>query len=215
MTTTTQAYASWAESYDSTPNRTRDTDREVMQRLSRRFADLDLLEFGCGTGKNTKAFASVARSVLGVDVSQAMLAVARAHDFPPSVRFALIEPGACWPAAEASFDVVTASLVLEHIEDLSAVFAEAARVLRPGGWLWTSELHPVRQWRGSRAHFEDSEGRTQSPDCFTHGFADYVNAANASGLRVCEVEEPVDEGLPRLLVVGFRLEPYKPPDASG
>jgi ubiquinone/menaquinone biosynthesis C-methylase UbiE len=176
-----------------------------MQRLAPRFADLDILEFGCGTGKNTETFAREARTVLGVDISEAMLGIAQARGFPASVALTLIEPGARWPVTDRTIDVVTASLVLEHVAHLPMVFAEAARVLRPGGWFWTSGLHPIRQWRGSKAKFEDADGRSRSPECFTHDFAHYVNAANANGFRVCEVEEPADGGLPRLLVMGFRL----------
>ncbi len=207
MPSTTAIYAAWAESYDHTPNATRDADREVMNRLCPRFTGLDLLELGCGTAKNTQGFAQVARSVLGIDISEAMLAIARARELPATVRLELIELGAPWPTADASVDVVTASLVLEHIEELAVVFAEAARVLRPGGWLWTSELHPARQRRGSKARFEDAQGRSHSPECFIHGFADYVAAARASGFQVCEVEEPLEDGLPRLLVMGFRRDP--------
>jgi len=210
MPSTTAIYAAWAESYDHMPNATRDADREVMNRLRPRFAGLDLLELGCGTAKNTQGFARVARSVLGLDISEAMLAVARARELPATVRLERIAPGAPWPTPDASVDVVTASLVLEHIEELTKVFAEAARVLRPGGWFWTSELHPARQRRGSRARFEDAQGRSHSPECFVHGFADYVTAARASGFQVCEVEEPLEDGLPRLLVMGFRRN-AKPP----
>lgn len=62
MNKTVAAYAAWSESYDSAPNATRDADREVMHGLASRFADLDLLEFGCGTGKNTETFARMTRA---------------------------------------------------------------------------------------------------------------------------------------------------------
>ena len=94
--------------------------------------------------------------------------------------------------------------MLEHIQRLAPVFGEAARVLRPGGWLWTSELHPYRQWRGAQAHFRDAEGCLHIPDCYPHSFSDYLRAARARGLELCEVSEPPEEGLPRLLVLGFQ-----------
>lgn len=205
MNKTMSVYARWAPSYDHSPNATRDADRAVMQRLCPRFAALDVLEFGCGTGKNTQQFAGVARRVLGVDISAEMLAVAHARPLPPSVCLVQIAPGARWPTPDASVDVVTASLVLEHIEMLSPVFAEAARVLRAGGWFWISELHPFRQWQGSTARFDDAEGCRHVPDCFVHGFGTYVRAALGHGFQLCEVEEPMGNGQPRLLVMGFRF----------
>ena len=204
MDRTRVAYAAWAPHYDDAPNPTREADRVAMLELAPRFAGRDLLELGCGTGKNSVGFAGVARSVLGVDISEDMLAVARARGLPPHVRFERIEVGASWPVDAASMDVVTASLVLEHIPSLPPVFAEAARVLRPGGWLWTSELHPYRQWQGSRARFRDAAGHLHVPDNYSHSFSDYLRAARASGLELWEVSEPLEEGLPRLLVMGFR-----------
>jgi ubiquinone/menaquinone biosynthesis C-methylase UbiE len=206
-TNTLTAYQAWAETYDSMPNPTRDADAEVMRALANRFANLDVLEFGCGTGKNTAVLALAgATTVLGLDISEAMLTKARLRDLPPSVAFVCIRSGAEWPTANRSIDVVTASLVLEHVERLSVVFQEAARVLRVGGRLWTSELHPVRQWTGSKAKFQDdTTGQIRSPDCFLHSFSDYVRAAREAGFTLEEVEEPPESGRPRLLVMGFQL----------
>lgn len=204
-TNTMTAYRAWAETYDDVPNPTRDADAEVIRGLADRFTDLDVLEFGCGTGKNTEVLASAAATVLGLDISEAMLEEARSRDLPASVALVRIRSGARWPTQSSSIDVVTASLVLEHIARLSPVFEEAARVLRAGGWLWTSELHPVRQWAGSKASFEDDSGQVLSPDRFTHGFSDCVRAARETGFTLREVEEPPGGGLPRLLVMGFQL----------
>jgi len=204
---TATAYTVWAQHYDCVPNPTRDADHAAMLRLLPRMAGCDLLEFGCGTGKNTVGFASVARSVWGLDASEAMLSMARRRTLPAHVHLTHVAVGAPWPTMSASMDVVTVSLVLEHIESLPQVFAEAARVLRPKGWLWISELHPIRQWQGSRAHFIDSTGRRHEPDCYQHGFSDYVDAARPWGFHLQEVEEPGDAERPRLLVMGFQLRP--------
>ena len=161
------------------------------------------MEFGCGTGKNTAAFARVARSVLGLDISPDMLAIATDRDLPPHVDLRVIRPDDPWPLPNASADVVTASLVLEHIEALAGVFEEVRRVLRPGGWFWLSELHPARQRRGSKAQFTGPDGRSWSPDCYLHELRDYTRAAEASEMRLGVVREPGDGAVPRLLVPGF------------
>src|SRR5207245_2491950 len=69
------------------------------------------------------------------------------------VRFVQHDLRMPWPVAAASIDVAVGNLVLEHIESLAPVFAEAARVVRPGGQLFICELHPARQRRGGQAHF--------------------------------------------------------------
>ena len=88
--------------------------------------------------------------------------------------------------------------MLEHIQRLAPVFGEAARVLRPGGWLWTSELHPYRQWRGAQAHFRDAEGCLHIPDCYPHSFSDYLRAARARGGDTEQVHVCLCQRAPKL-----------------
>src|SRR6185436_13665880 len=93
----------------------------------------DIVEVGCGTGKNSVFFAEKARSVVALDFSDGMLAKARARVKAPSVRFVHHDVREPWPVPATSADLVSVNLVLEHVEHIAFVFQEAARVLRPGG----------------------------------------------------------------------------------
>ena len=53
-----------------------------------------------------------------------------------------------------------AALVLSYVSDRGQALREAARVLRPGGTLVLSDLHPVATARGWRRSFEDGAGRS-------------------------------------------------------
>jgi ubiquinone/menaquinone biosynthesis C-methylase UbiE len=207
-----RAYDRWAASYDADRNLTRDLDADVVRRAPLALDGSDVLELGCGTGKNTTHLAERARSVLALDFSAGMLARARqrltaagaAH-----VRFARHDVREPWPVAGAAVDVVVGNLVLEHVVRLAPVFAEAARVLRPGGQLWLCELHPERQRRGGQAHFTDStSGATVHVAAFRHTVAEYVNGGIAAGLVLrhlgewLEAEAPA-AAPPRLLSVLF------------
>ena len=97
-----------------------------------------ILDFGCGTGGNTSAFAKLGR-VIGVEPDAGAVAMARGRAAAEYCRGS----GTALPFAPGSFDAVVASDVLEHIEDDRAAAAEIARVLRPGGALvFTVPAHP-------------------------------------------------------------------------
>ena len=94
-----------------------------------------VLDVACGTGEQTLAFARAGCSVVGVDLSAAMLARARAKPAPDaSVQF-LHHDASSLPFDAASFDVVTISLALHDmpLAVARAVLAEMRRVAKPRG----------------------------------------------------------------------------------
>ena len=206
------AYDRWAGSYDAQRNLTRDLDAGVVRAAPLGVEGADVLELGCGTGKNTVWLAERARTVLGLDLSAGMLARARQRLTDADarrvqlVRHDVREP---WPLPDAAVDVVVGTLVLEHVEALAPVYAEAARVLRPGGRLLLCELHPERQRRGGQAHFTDAAtGDTVHVPAHRHTVGEYVNGGLAAGLALRHLGEWLEDGAaqdapPRLLSVLF------------
>ncbi len=205
-----RAYDDWAASYDADHNATRDLDAAVVRGAQLHIAGADVLELGCGTGKNTAWLAAHARSVLALDFSAGMLARAREQVTATSVRFVQHDLRSSWPAPDESADLVLGNLVLEHIQHLTPIYAEALRVLRPGGRLWLCELHPERQRRGSQAQFTDkATGAIIRVPAFRHTASEYVNGGIDAGLALLSLREWLEEGAareapPRLLSVLFR-----------
>jgi malonyl-CoA O-methyltransferase len=125
------------------------------------------------------------------------------------VRFVQHDVRTTWPVVDVSVDVVIGNLVLEHVQHLAPVYAEAARVLRPGGQLFLCELHPFRQLRGGQAHFVDAaNGETVHVEAFAHSASEYVNKGIAAGLVLRELGEWLEAAAtpgapPRLLSVLF------------
>jgi len=205
-----EAYNDWAETYDTDQNRTRDLAGETLRQADLNIDGRRVIEVGCGTGRNTVWLAARAAEIIGLDFSEAMLDRARVRVNDPRVRFVQHDVRLTWPLADASADDVIAMLILEHVEHVETVFAEAARVLRSGGELFVCELHPMRQHAGGQAQFSNTKtGQRQRVTAFLHDVSDYVNAGLSLGLELRNVGEWRDadapaKSQPRLLSMLFR-----------
>ena len=205
------AYDRWSQVYDVDANATRDLDALVLRAQSSEFKGLDVLELGCGTGKNTEWLALYARQILALDFSEGMLERARARlEGVSRVSFLLHDLRQPWPVEGASRDRVLCNLVLEHIEDLRSIFVQASRVLRPGGSFLLSELHPFRQLQGAGANFvRPEDARVEAVRVFLHDVSEYVSAGLAAGFELRMLEEWREAeaertSLPRLLAMTWR-----------
>jgi ubiquinone/menaquinone biosynthesis C-methylase UbiE len=91
-----------------------------------------VLDAGCGSGYGAAELARQARDVLAIDVSQEAIDYARAHYRAANLRF---ERASCLeiPAPDASFDLVVAFEIIEHLENWRGFLREARRVLLPEG----------------------------------------------------------------------------------
>jgi malonyl-CoA O-methyltransferase len=161
-----------------------------------------ILETGCGTGKNTTFYTQIGAKVQALDFSEGMIARAREKVTADNVIFSVADLTKKWPCDSGTVDLVVCNLVLEHIEDLDSIFAEAKRVLVPGGKFFISELHPFKQYGGSQARFQQS-GETTQVTAYVHHISEFMGAALGQGFRLLELKEwwhEEDEGKPPRLV---------------
>ena len=192
------AYNEWSELYDSNVNRTRDLDAEVTRLLLNGQRFPSILEIGCGTGKNTEFLATIGDSILAFDFSENMLAKARQKVTASHVRFEQADITQPWNCPADSTDLITCNLVLEHIQDLNHIFAQAARTLHSGGQFLINELHPFKQYGGTKARFERGADIVEV-DVFIHHISEFIHAAEANGLKLLKFDEvwhADDEGKP-------------------
>jgi 2-polyprenyl-3-methyl-5-hydroxy-6-metoxy-1,4-benzoquinol methylase len=209
-----KAYTIWSEQYDSNANKTRDLEG-VALRTTLEGLNLDsCLEIGCGTGKNTVWLVTQFKHVTAVDLTEKMLEIAKlkvstdlSRENREGVNFVqadILEP---WHFAQKQYDLVGFSLVLEHIEHLKPIFAKTVNALKQGGYVYIGELHPFKQYSGTKARFETEEG-LKIVTCFNHHVSDFTQLAHQFGLEIVDVNEHFDDGdrttLPRILTVLLR-----------
>ena len=202
--TVEQAYNNWAGQYDTNKNRTRDLEAVALRTTLANVPFERCLEIGCGTGKNTEWLARKTVHVTAVDLSAAMLERARKKVSSNKVAFLQADITRPWHFATQVYDLVTFSLVLEHIQRLDFIFEQTAAALQTGGYIYIGELHPFKQYTGTKARFDTEEGR-QEVECYTHHVSEFVQTAKQYGLKLVDLNEFFDDndriGIPRILTL--------------
>ena len=100
-----------------------------------------LLDIGCGYGFYTDYFRSIGAEAIGVDGSEKMIAAAKERY--PLTDFLVTDITKPLPFENERFDIVFSNQVFMDIENVDFVFAECRRVLKTGGLLYYSIVHPA------------------------------------------------------------------------
>jgi SAM-dependent methyltransferase len=180
-----EGYTRWAPTYDG-PLRLFSIEEPPMQHRLDAWPAGDVLDAACGTGRHAVRLAGRGHAVVGVDQSPAMLERARAK--VPTGRFlegALTD----LPLSDASVDAAVCALALVHVPEVGPAIAELARVVRPGGRILVSDVHPFLVQLGWQAQFPTDAGRAFMR-LHRHRVTDYARAALSAGLVVRGAEEP-------------------------
>ena len=202
-----ESYNIWAKQYDINDNKTRDLEARALRETLANIEFLNCLEIGCGTGKNTGWILSKAQEILAIDLFEEMLAVARSKITSDKVRFVQGDINQKWDFADKQFDLITFSLVLEHIENLDHIFDQASKSLNRNGYVYVGELHPFKQYTGTKAKFNTGNDE-HIVTCFNHNISDFTQSARKYGLDIVSLNEYFDDDdrntIPRILSIIFR-----------
>lgn len=202
-----KAYNIWASQYDSNLNLTRDLDKKCTIETLKNLDFKNVLELGCGTGKNTEWLLNKAERIIGLDFSQEMLHKAKAKIFDKRVIFKKADLTKYWEIENNFVDLITASLTLEHIKNLGHIFSQANLKLKKNGLFFISELHPLKQYSGSKASYETENG-IKELEVYIHDISEYIDTAKNNGFQLIELKEWFDESseneIPRLISFVFK-----------
>lgn len=164
---------------------------DLTTRSERPLAGLEVLDVGCGGGLLSEAMARLGARVLGIDVVERNVAVARRHAATGGldVHYAVTTAEAL-SATQARFDVVLSMEVVEHVADLPGFVRACTRLVRPGGTLAVATLNrTLRAWLFAIVGAEYVLGWLPKG---THQWRRFVRPAalesllGADGLRVVE-----------------------------
>jgi malonyl-CoA O-methyltransferase len=193
------AYAMWAPTYPPHPhNQLMEIEQQTVLSLLPDLTGMTVLDAGCGTGRYLHRLRALGAKPIGLDLSAAMLA--RARDVTPRIARANI---CALPIDSMSVDVILCGLALGDVAHLELALAEMARVLRPGGCVVYSVVHPDGADAGWSRTF-DAGGRQVAINSYWHSLDEHRQACRAAGLRVTAWQEPVlreAPDLPAVLVV--------------
>ena len=143
-----------------------------------------VLDAGCGSGRYLRELHDRGAKVIGMDLSAAMLNRAR----QTNTRIARADLRAL-PFDAMSIDLVVCGLALGDVAELELALSEIARVLRPGGRIIYSVVHPAGEAAGWSRTFE-SDGRQWTIDGFWHSLDRHRQACAAAGFAIEEWREP-------------------------
>src|SRR4051794_22295799 len=100
------AYTQWSTTYDSDHNLTRDLDQLATEHALKGRSFRNVMELGCGTGKNTALLSRISQNILAVDFSPGMLKQAKAKIDSGNVLFVVADLTKPWPCKTESVELV-------------------------------------------------------------------------------------------------------------
>lgn len=199
-------YGEWVSTYEDTVEDAMDIalfDELVTARWAGTSRAVDL---GCGTGRTGQWLRqNGVSSIDGVDLTPEMLAQARvrnAHD-------RLVEADVIDTALpSATYDLITASLIDEHIADLGALYREAWRLATAKATFVLVGFHPhFIMHAGMPTHYTNDAGEPVAITTHLHLLSDHATSALGTGWQLAEMREGVIDD--RWLAVKPKWEKFR------
>jgi ubiquinone/menaquinone biosynthesis C-methylase UbiE len=181
-----EGYRDWAATYDLPGNPLIELEESCVHALFARLPIGVVLDAACGTGRHAAELRRLSQQVIGVDASTAMLE--RARQRVPDADLRMGELTAL-PLGRAAVDAAVCALVLTHLPVLLPVLAELGRVVRPGGTIILSDIHPLQVEFGGQASYRGTSGTLAFVRNHLHSFADYLRSFRQAQLEVIDCHE--------------------------
>ncbi|MGL1932827.1 MAG: class I SAM-dependent methyltransferase [Desulfotalea sp.] len=175
-------------------------ERPSLQALLGDVNGLDVIDLGCGSGIYAEYFISQgAKSVTCLDISKEMIQIVKSKLGNQVKPYAQDLSLGLPKESSNSADIIVCPLVLHYIENLSVIFRETYRVLKPGGHMVFSTHHPFAdfEYSESRNYFKrellnqewDTIGEPVTVTFFRRSLSEICEAITSSGLGIVTLSE--------------------------
>ncbi|RYD93854.1 MAG: class I SAM-dependent methyltransferase [Sphingomonadales bacterium] len=175
-------------------------DRPAVISLWHDLTNREVLDAGCGPGVYAEELVKRGARVTAGDISPRMREIAKQR-LGNAVRVVELDLSERLPFEDAAFDVVNAPLCLDYIRDWDFAFAEFNRVLKRGGCVVISAMHPSfdAEYYRTERYFEieavsgpwSGFGEIFVMNSYRRPMADYINAPLRAGLVLDKLLEPL------------------------
>lgn len=185
------------------------------------------LDIGCGEGTNTRELARLGARMVAIDIAPTFIRHARTVEIsdPLGILF-LVADALSLPFADIAFDFATAFMSMMDMPDQGRALQEAYRILRPGGFLQFSILHPcfapphrrvLRNPDGTTraievgGYFEAINGQVET---WWFGTLPREERDRVAPFRVPRFHRTLSEWVDIICRAGFVIEKFGEPSAS-
>ena len=191
-----------AANWDQVPGRVK-VAQDIAQTMIREISltpDMDVLDFGCGTGLLTLALRPFVRSITGVDSSPGMLDVFKTKIKEQNLNnvkaeYIDLDKG---DILTGSYHVIVSSMTLHHIKNITPLLKQFYSILLPSGQLAIADLD-----------LDDGKFHSNNEGVFHFGFDRNellrilidIGFLDVQHLTAAQIEKPVDDGKSRLFTI--------------
>ena len=217
---TETSYDQIAAWYDACIRRDSPVSLFIREQLLRIVGDPNgqqICDLACGQGQLARELSGQGASVVGVDLSADLIAIARRDEQaePLSISYLVDDAQTLSRLEDDSFDGLICNMALMDIPDLAATYQAIHRVLRAGGWFVFSITHPCFQ--SPHAEWTSSDDGTVSRRIVTYFEEGFWRSGNPAGVRgkVGAYHRTLSSYLNELLRTGFDLARIVEPRGAG
>lgn len=188
----TRVFNRWAQIYDAQSNPLLLLEERTATPILPTVSGGNVLDVGCGTGRwLTRLEALNPGSLTGLDCSKTMLERAR-EKVRPTTK---LQHGDCsaLPGEDSFYTYVMASFLLSYLKDLEAFARECARIVRPGGWMLISDMHPATAAERGWTRSFHVDGTKVEIAAYSRSLAEIIAIFQQNAFEVRALIEPAFE----------------------